>query len=130
MIKNLIRFGKISSVNPKDCTCRVVFGDRDNLISAELPVLMPCAFKNKAYALPDVDESVVCLMMPNDDSGGGFILGSFFHDKSAPPVDNQDISMLKFEDGTKIFYDRRKHELRVECVGKIFINGSEVHLNE
>lgn len=130
-MKNLIRFGIVSSVDPKKCTARVTFPDRDNLVSAELPILQAVGLKNKSYFLPDVNESVVCLMMPNDPlSRGGFILGSFFNDKTAPPADNRDISRIKFEDGTAISYDRAAHELRIDCVGKIFINGSEVRIND
>lgn len=129
-MKNLIRFGIISSVDPEKCTARVTFPDRDNLVSAELPILQAVGLKNKSYLLPDVNESVVCLMMPNDPlSRGGFILGSFFNDKSKPPAANQDISRIKFGDGTTISYDRAAHELRINCNGRIRINGSEMQIN-
>ena len=40
MIKNLIREGIVSSTNPQNCTVRVVFGDKDDGVSADLPVLV------------------------------------------------------------------------------------------
>ena len=130
-MKNLIRAGQVSSVNPVRCTARVTFLDRDNLVSAELPVLQPCAAGNQFYSLPDVGNSVLCLMLPNDDCGGtGFILGSLYSDEKKPPTDNQDVSMIRFDDDTTISYNRKTHELRIDCVGKIFINGTEIHLND
>ena len=127
--KNLIRFGKVSSVNPAKATARVVFSDRDSLVSAELPVLQGVGLKNKSYLLPDVDENVICLMFPNSDDGDGVILGSFFTDKVPPPAQNQDISMIKFADGSTISYDRAGHELSINCVGTIKINGRRVEIN-
>ena len=57
--KNVIRSGRISSINPKNGTARVVFADKDNLVSYDLPVLQRSTLKNKDYGMPDVGESVV-----------------------------------------------------------------------
>lgn len=131
MDTNLIREGIVSAVYPERCSCRVTFPDRDNLVSAELPILQPAGAKNKFYALPDVGDSVVCLMCPNDpQSCGGFVLGSRYDDKTPPPSDNQDISMIRFDDGTTLSYNRASHELNINCVGNIKINGRNIYLNE
>ena len=129
-MKNLIRYGKVSSVNAEKCTCRVVFDDKDGLVSAELFVLQSSCLNNKFYNLPDVNDSVVCLMMPNDPNGGGFVLGSFYHEKNLPPAQSQDISQITFGDGTTIQYDRESHELQINCVGNIRINGKNIYLND
>lgn len=129
-MKNLIRFGKVSAVIAERCAVRVVFDDRDGLVSAELPVLQSSCLNNRFYNLPDVNDSIVCLMAPNDPNGGGFVLGSFYHEKNLPPAQNQDISMIKFGDGTEIKYDRAEHLLEINCVGNIKINGKRIDLNE
>ena len=129
--KNLIRFGKVSEVLPDKCAARVTFEDRDNLVSAELPILQSACMKNQFYSLPDVGDSVVCLMMPNDEQGnGGFVLGSFYHEKNLPPAQDENISMIKFSDGTTLSYNRQSHLLSVNCVGNIKINGKRIDLNE
>ncbi|MBR4904142.1 MAG: phage baseplate assembly protein V [Selenomonadaceae bacterium] len=128
-ISNLIRAGVVSTVYPERCSCRVVFLDRDNLVSADLPILQSAGAKNKFYSLPDVGDNVLCLMIPNDDAGSGFVIGSFYSDKKNPPAQNQEVSMIKFEDGTSISYDREKHELKIDCVGNIKINGKRIDLN-
>lgn len=128
-MKNLIRYGKVSSVNAEKCTCRVVFDDKDGLVSAELFVLQSSCLNNKFFSLPDVNDSVVCLMTPNDPNGGGFVLGSFYHEKNPAPAQSQDISMIRFGDESYIQFDRSKGELNINCKGKIFIQGKEIYLN-
>ena len=130
MEKNLIRYGKVSAVIPERCAARVVFDDRDNLVSAELPILQSSCLNNKWFSLPDVGDSVVCLMAPNDSNGTGFVLGSFYHEKNLPPAQVQDTSMIQFGDGTEIKYDRARHQLSINCVGNIKINGKRIDLNE
>lgn len=129
-MKNLIRFGKVSSVNAEKCACRVAFDDRDGLVSAELSVLQSSCLANKFYNLPDVGNSVVCLMFPNDEHGSGVVLGSFYHEKNLPPAQVEDISMIQFGDGTELKYDRAAHLLEINCVGNIKINGKRIDLNE
>ena len=129
-IKSLVRVGKVSAVIPERCTCRVVFNDRDNLVSAELPVLQSSCLNNKFYNLPDVGDSVVCLMTLNDPNGSGFVLGSFYHQNNPPPAQAVDISMIQFGDGTEIKYDRARHELSINVAGNVKINGKEIHLND
>ena len=84
---------------------------------------------NRFYSLPDVGDSVLCLMAPNDEHGGGFVLGSFFTEKNPAPAQSQDISMIQFGDGTTIKYDRESHELHIDCVGNVRINGKNIYLN-
>lgn len=129
-IKNLIRFGVVSEVIPEKCAARVTFQDRDNLVSAELPVLQASCLQNAFYSLPDVGDNVVCLMCPNDQNGSGFILGSFYNEKNPAPAQDENISMIKFQDGTTISYNRESHLLSVKCVGNIKINGKRIDLNE
>lgn len=121
----------MSEVYPERHSCRVTFADKSALVSAELPVLIPFALANKAYALPDVGEEVVCLFASNaDQTGTGWIIGARYSDKVQPVVDDINKTRLDFKDGTYLEYDRAKHELRVECVGNIYINAKRIDLNE
>lgn len=109
---------------------RVEFEDKGGLISAELPVLTTWALDNKMYHMPDVGETVVCLFACNaDQTGTGWVIGSRFHDKSEPNADNQDVTRIDFKDGSFMQYDRAKHEMRIKCVGNIYINGKNIYLN-
>lgn len=124
--RQIVREGVISAVFPERHTCRVVFPDKDDLTSAELPVLTLCSAQNKFFSIPDVGTSVVCLFSGNaDGTGTGFIIGSRFHDKSTPNADSIDKTRMDFGDGTFIEYDRSTHELKIKCAGKITIEASD-----
>lgn len=129
--RQLVREGRIVSTNATEHTCRVAFEDKGGLVSAELPVLTTWALDNKMYHMPDLNETVVCLFASNaDQTGTGWIIGSRFHAKSTPNADDQDITRTDFKDGTWIQYNRRTHELRIECVGNVVINAKNIYLNE
>ena len=128
--RQLVREGVVTTVYPERHSARVTFEDKDELESAELPILIPCAAANKYYALPDIGEDVICLFATNaDQTGTGFIIGARYHDKAEPAVNSQDITRLDFKDGTFIEYDRESHELKINCVGNIKINGKRIDLN-
>lgn len=128
--RQLVREGVVTATFPERHTVRVAYEEKDGLISDELPVLTPWAFDNKSFAMPDVGETVVCLFASNaDQTGTGWVIGSRFHDKSPPNANSQDKARIDFKDGTFIEYDRASHELRIECVGEIFIKGKNIYLN-
>ena len=127
-IKSMVRFGVVSAVYPERHTCRLTLPDRNDLVSAEMPILA-AGSRNKYYSLPDVGDECVCICPNNDDSNAGFVLGSFYHDKAEPPAQSQDISMIRFEDGSTISYDRASHELNIKINGRIKIVGSRVDIN-
>lgn len=125
LLKNLIRVGKVSSVDYEKATARVVFFDDDDIVSYDLPVLQKNAFKNKDYCMPDVDECVVCLFLPSGVATG-FILGSVYTGNVAPPEKMADIRTVSFADGTRISYDRKASTLNVTAVGNVNVTASNV----
>ncbi|RNB72181.1 phage baseplate assembly protein V [Brevibacillus panacihumi] len=124
--KNLIRVGRVSAVYPERCTARVVFDDRANLVSYELPTLGRGSLANKDYWLPDVDEQVWCLFLPNGNQQG-VILGTTFNRADPPPdppVQDKDKRYFRFGDGTYIQYDRNSHTMTIDIPrGTVVING-------
>ncbi len=58
-IKNLIRIGTVSAVNGESCSARVAFEDKDNMVSAELPIITIGSKQTKAYWLPEVGTQVL-----------------------------------------------------------------------
>lgn len=129
--RQLVREGKVTACYPEEHVCRVEFEDKGGLVSDKLPILTTWALDNKMYHMPDVGEKVVCLFASNaDQTGTGWIIGSRFHDNSPPNANDQDITRTDFKDGTWIQYNRRTHELRIECVGNVIINAKNIYLNE
>ena len=80
-IKNIIRIGRVSSIDVNTNTARVAFSDKDDLVSGNLMIVNRGSMVDKDYWIPDIDEQVLCLMLPNNSGQGlneGFIIGSFF----------------------------------------------------
>lgn len=139
-IKRLIRVGTVSSVNAAAGTVRVAFAAQDDMVTYELPVITRGSKNNKDYWLPDVDEQVLCLFLPNTSGRGvcdGFVLGTFYSRVDAPMESSGDVHAVKYGDGTIIKHDRSTGKLTINATGdidiiaggKITINGQTIYLN-
>lgn len=139
-IKRLIRVGTVSSVNAAAGTVRVAFAAQDDMVTYELPVITRGSKNNKDYWLPDVDEQVLCLFLPNTSGRGvcdGFVLGTFYSSIDAPVENSGDVHAVKYGDGTIIKHDRSTGKLTINATGdidiiaggKITINGQTIYLN-
>lgn len=73
-----LRLGRISSINYANGTARVLYTDRDNAVTAELPLL---SFE---YRMPEIDDFVLVCHLPNG-AAAGVILGTFWNDSKRPP---------------------------------------------
>lgn len=129
-LRNIIRVGRVSSVNGAICTARVVFNDAEEAVSYDLPILQPCANVNAAYSLPDIDTQVVCLFLPNPSGKGlntGYIVGSFYSNVDRPKESDHEIKSMHFADGSYIRYDHGNIE--IHAVGDVVITGANIRLN-
>ena len=121
------RFGYVSVYDRERHMARIQFPDKDNLVSAWLPVAIPNSLKNHDERHLDVGEHVYCNMMGNGLEAG-VVICSIYDDKNKPVVHEQDIRAVTFADETQISYDRKNHLLKVECVGDIEIH-AKGHIN-
>lgn len=129
-LRNTIRKGTVCDINPATMAVRVEFNDKDNMPSAELPVLCRGAGGNKDYWLPDVGDQVVCLFENNDkNNSSGWVLGTYFTEKHPPQASNAEIRRLDFGDGSYMEFNRAEGSLKIQCTGPITINGSVINLN-
>lgn len=139
-IKRLIRVGTVSSINAAAGTVRVAFAAQDDMVTYELPVITRGSKNNKDYWLPDIDEQVLCLFLPNTSGRGvcdGFVLGTFYSSVDAPMESSSDVHAVKYGDGTIIKHDRSTGKLTINATGdidiiaggKITINGQTIYLN-
>lgn len=121
LIRQLIRIGIVSSVNPRNCTAKVLFEDQDEAVSYDLFVINQNTQDNQDYWLPDVNEAVLCLFLPIGIETG-FILGSYYSEVDKPANTNPDVRSIRFKDGTVIQYNRGTHKLIATCVGDVEIS--------
>lgn len=115
---DLVSIGKVSSIDPKNMTARVVFEDKDNIVSDDFSIIVPFTKKDKFYSMPAINEQVLCVMLPNSTSNG-YIIGSIYNEEDSPPISDKDKFHIKFEDETTIEYDKKTHTLNVDCKGDI-----------
>ena len=130
-LKDVIRIGKVSSVNGATCTATVVFDDRDELVSNELPIITIGSNGTCGYWLPEVETQVLCLFLPNSSGKGvddGFILGAFYSQADQPPESDPKVRSVKFPDGSRIKFDGAGN-LEVIMTGNITIRGKNIFLN-
>lgn len=76
---DMIRVGKVSSINKEAGLLRVTYQDRDRNTTAEIPMLN---FGGE-YKLPSVGEMVAVAHLDNDTSMG-VVLGTYWNDKNKP----------------------------------------------
>lgn len=72
-VEDIVKIGKVSSININERTARVVFEDKDDMVSGNLIVLINQPPGQKQW-LPVVGQMVACLFLATGD-GDGFIIG-------------------------------------------------------
>ena len=114
VVAQMVRVGVVSSVNEKNGTVRVEFGDADAkgkpLVSDELAVLFHKTLLDKFYCMPDKGEHVLCVFLPFG-LRQGFVLGAIYSQADGVPVADKDVCHVKFRDGSWFEYHRGKHKL-------------------
>jgi phage baseplate assembly protein V len=126
-IEDIVRIGNVDSINAGNGTVRVRFPDRDDKVSKELKVIYSKTHQDKEYHMPDINEIVLCIFLPNQTEEG-FILGSFYNEVDVVPANSSDIKVWQFSDGGKIEYNKGNSELNIE-VSKVNITAPEINLN-
>lgn len=92
-IMNEIRVGKVSSINYAAGTVRVVYQDKSEKGTAELPVF--CGMGE--YQMPKIDDQVLVLHLSNDSSIG-IVMGGFWSNKKSPMQSGPGTYQKKFND--------------------------------
>lgn len=120
--KNLIRVGKVSSINYPAGRLRVIFDDKDGIVTDELPML------NFEYEMPAIGESVICLFFGNGTSKG-VCLGRYFYQKDLPVEFGRDIFFKRLMRDASIKYDRgtKTYTLTSSNIvfnGNLLVNGN------
>lgn len=77
MYEDNVRVGKVSSINYKTGMARIVYPDRSNQVTPELPFLAT------EYAMPKVGDMVLVVHLSNG-TAAGVILGRFWSDANKP----------------------------------------------
>jgi phage baseplate assembly protein V len=119
-LKNMFRVGFVSSQNTDDiqAAVRVVYPDRQNLVSEPLPILQKSTKGTKDYWSPEVGEQVLTLHLPNGIHKG-FLLGAFQSTRDRPPVTDPNKRHTTFADGSVFEFDKGSSVLFINTKGPI-----------
>lgn len=101
ILKNIVRVGKISSIDYDHGTVKVVFPDKNNVVSSNLPYL---SFE---YNMPDIGDTVLCVFLPNGIARG-FCLGKFYNKNNMPKEPGEQYYYKNIYDECNIKYDKEK----------------------
>ena len=108
-LENIIRFGKIKTVNPSKPIPTVTV-DLVDIVTDEIRFITTRAGKDSTWDPPSVGEEVMVLS-PCGELGLGVAIGSFYNDEHPAPSDDPNLKLRMFEDGCVISYDIATHHL-------------------
>ncbi|MDR0182411.1 phage baseplate assembly protein V [Lysobacter arvi] len=105
---NILRLGKVASVDTAAATCRVAIGE---IITAPLPWFSLRAGSSATWSAPDIGEQVMVLS-PGGNLAAGAVLQGLYCDTSPPPAEVRSVHRTRFADGAVLDYDHEAHALR------------------
>lgn len=131
LVRNLVKVGQVSSIDPEKGTVKVLFLDKDDIVSDDIPML------HFEYHMPEVEDQVLCLFFGNGLERG-VCLGRFYSDVSLPPANDKDLYKKQVDDDMHIQYHKKTKilKLKVENVeievnkGKVSIKAQEVLIGD
>lgn len=119
--------GMVSQVDSKTHRIKVTIPALEDFETAWLPYLVPNAGGNQFYCLPDVGELVAVLLDARGE--GGCVLGAIYNAQDPVPVQNADLWVKKFSNGTEIQHDRKTGNIVVNTTGTVTVTAAQAVVN-
>jgi phage baseplate assembly protein gpV len=123
--------GRVSKieVSEKGANVRVIMPDRIDgqnqpLISKPVPVLQIASTAKKSFAVPRMDDNVLCVKLPNGTSNYA-VIGSFYTSKRPPPVTDPMLDYVEYDDGSTMQFDASTGELTWKLKGAMLWDNEE-----
>ena len=113
-LSKYIFIGIVSQYGETPGTVIVTRPDQDNRTTAELFVLSRCTKETKDYWMPDINEAVMCILLPNASGKGpgeGFVIGAHYSEVDAPAETDTSVRSIRYKDGSYIVNDNGAIEI-------------------
>ena len=131
MAHEIFRVGKVSSIDYAAGLVRVVYPDKDNSVTAPLPML--CT----EYNMPKVGDPVMVLHLSNGTEAG-LVLGRYWSGNNKPPEGAEGLyrkdlgrtpgeAMIRYDGSTMTI--QCAGAIKIEAGGAVTINGATIDLN-
>ena len=98
-MNDVIRIGKVSSIDYEKGMISVYYEDRTAMVTGTMPVL-----SNGRYKMPKVGESILVAHLSNG-TNAAVVLGTFFNDANAPKMSGRNVYYDELSDNTMIISD-------------------------
>lgn len=98
-MNDVIRIGKVSSVDYEKGMISVYYEDRTAMVTSIMPVL-----SNGRYKMPKVGESILVAHLSNG-TNAAVVLGTIFNDANVPKSSGQNVYYEELSDNTMISSD-------------------------
>ena len=136
-MKEEIRLGKVSSLDPAAGLAQIVYHEKDGEVTRMIPILSPVF--SGFYSLPEVGDQVLVLHLSNG-SEAGVVLGRPWSGRFPPPEGAEGLVRLDMDrkpGAAMLRYDAKAQDLTLHCDGTIritaggaiTINGKTIDLN-
>lgn len=118
-----IRIGRVSSINKAGGTIRVTYPDRDDSVTAEIPVF---SFTDE-YKMPPIGAEVLVLHLSNG-AAAGVMMGRYWNSQNLPPAtstfrkemgETYGQSYMEYDGGTLTI-----HADKIVLDGEVTVNGN------
>lgn len=114
-MNDVIRIGKVSSVDYEKGMISVYYEDRTAMVTSIMPVL-----SNGRYKMPKIGESILVAHLSNG-TNAAVVLGTVFNDANVPKSSGQNVYYEELSDNTMISSDGTDITLKV-VVGSINVS--------
>lgn len=116
----MLRFGKISEVDPDSGLAKVAFNE-DGTTSDWMSPCYPTTNGDSFSWTLKINQQVACMM--GRDQANGVILGSIYSRDVTPTDAGEDIFSVVFSNGDKIKYDKATGEMELKASGGLTVVG-------
>ncbi|WP_264735712.1 MULTISPECIES: phage baseplate assembly protein V [unclassified Wolbachia] len=125
---NIVRIGVVKEVDYEKAKVRVKIGE---FLTDYLPWITMKAGEDRSWLPPNIDEQVIVLS-PFGELSLGAVLAGIYQQKYAAPENKKEINSVKFQDGTRLLYDKENHHLEIKVVDKITLKagGSSIEMTK
>ncbi|WP_395461551.1 phage baseplate assembly protein V [Wolbachia endosymbiont (group A) of Therophilus tumidulus] len=120
-LANIVRIGVVKEIDYEKAKVRVKIGE---ILTDWLPWITSKAGKDRDWSPPDIDEQVM-VFSPLGELSLGVVLAGIYQERYPAPENKKEINSVKFQDGTRLLYDKEKHHLEIEVVDKIMLKVGE-----
>ncbi|EHU2214543.1 TPA: phage baseplate assembly protein V [Acinetobacter baumannii] len=109
-LENLIRFGKIKTVNPSN-PIPLVTVDLDDIVTPEIRFFNACSGDDSTWDPPSLDEEVMVISPCGEIGPTSVVFYGLYNNEHPAPSDDLNKKIRVFADGCIIAYDIAAHHL-------------------